>query len=44
MLGKTLILVNINDREWNLNQLLFADDTVLVGDSETLGKGVWEDM
>ncbi len=34
MLGKGLSLVNADSREWNLSQLLFADDTVLVTDSE----------
>ncbi len=34
MLGKGLSLVNANGREWNLTQLLFADDTALVADSE----------
>ena len=34
MLGRRLKLVDGNDNEWELNQLLFADDTVLVADSE----------
>ncbi len=32
MLGRGLILVYADGREWNLNQLLFADDTALVAD------------
>ena len=34
MLGRGLKLVNENDNEWELNQLLFADDTVVVADFE----------
>ena len=34
MLGRGLGLVGADGREWNLNQLLFADDTALVADSE----------
>ena len=34
MLGKGLKLVNGNANEWELNQLLFVDDTVVVADSE----------
>ncbi len=34
MLGRGLSLVNADGREWNLSQLLFADDTALVTDSE----------
>ena len=34
MLGRGLKLVDGNDSEWELNQLLFADDTVVVADSE----------
>ncbi len=34
MLGRGLSLVNADGREWNLDQLLFADDTALVADSE----------
>ena len=34
MLGRRLKLVHGNDNEWELNQLLFADDTVVVADSE----------
>ena len=34
MLGRGLKLVDGNDNEWELNQLLFADDTVVVADFE----------
>ena len=34
VLGRGLKLVDENDNEWELNQLLFEDDTVLVADSE----------
>ena len=34
LLGRGLKLVDGNDNEWELNQLLFADDTVVVADSE----------
>ena len=34
VLGKGLKLVDGNDNEWELNQLLFVDDTVVVTDSE----------
>ena len=34
VLGRGLNLVGGNDNEWELNQLLFADDTVVVADSE----------
>ena len=34
MLGRGLKLVDGNDNEWELNQLLFADDTVVAADSE----------
>ena len=34
VLGRGLKLVDGNDSEWELNQLLFADDTVVVADSE----------
>ncbi len=34
MLHRGLSLVNADGREWNLSQLLFADDTALVADSE----------
>ena len=33
-LGRGLKLVDGNDNEWELNQLLFVDDTVVVADSE----------
>ncbi len=33
-LGRGSSLVNADSREWNLSQLLFADDTALVADSE----------
>ncbi len=32
ILGSGLNLVNVNSREWNLRELLFADDTALVDD------------
>ncbi len=34
MLGRDLGLVDVDGREWNLNHVLFADDTALVLDSE----------
>ena len=34
VLGSGLKLVDGNDNGWELNQLLFADDTVVVADSE----------
>ena len=34
VLGRGLKLVDGNDNEWELNQLLVADDTVVVADSE----------
>ena len=34
VLGRVLKLVNGNDNEWELNQMLFVDDTVVVADSE----------
>ena len=34
VLGRGLKLIDGNDNEWELNQLLFADDTVLAADSE----------
>ncbi len=34
MLGRGLSLVNADGREWNLCQLLFANHTTLVADSE----------
>ena len=34
VLGRGLKLVAGNDNAWQLNQLLFADDTVVLADSE----------
>ena len=34
VLGRGLKLVGGNDNDWELNQLLFADDTVMVADSK----------
>ena len=34
VLGRGLKLVDGNDNGWDLNQLLFVDDTVVVADSE----------
>ena len=34
VLGRGLELIDANDNAWQLNQLLFADDTVVVADSE----------
>ena len=34
VLGRGLKLVDGNENEWELNQLLFADDTVVVADFE----------
>ena len=34
VLGRGLKLLDGNDRDWEMNQLLFADDTVVVADSE----------
>ena len=34
MLSRGLKLVDGTDKEWELNQLLFVDDTVVVADSE----------
>ena len=34
MLGKGLELLSANDGRFEINQLLFADDTALVADSE----------
>ena len=34
MLSRGLKLVDGNENEWELNQLLFGDDTVVVADSE----------
>ena len=33
VLGRGLKLLDGNDNEWELNQLLFVDDTVVVADS-----------
>ncbi|XP_068246283.1 DNA-binding protein D-ETS-6-like [Palaemon carinicauda] len=46
VLGRGLKLIDERDHEWEVNQLLFADDTVLVADSEEkLGRlvKVWKD-
>ena len=34
VLGRGLKMVDGNDNEWERNQLLFADDTAVVADSE----------
>ena len=34
ILGRSLSLVNSDNGEWKINQLLFADDTAVVADSE----------
>ena len=34
VLGRRLKLVNGNDNEWDLNQFLFVDDTLVMADSE----------
>ena len=34
MNGRRLKLMDRNENEWELNELLFADDTVVVEDSE----------
>ena len=47
MLGRGLQLVDGDDNEWELNQLLFADDTVVVADSEKavpVSDRIWEGM
>ena len=48
VLGRGLKLVDGNDNEWELNQLLFADDTVVVADSERkvvpVSDRIWEGM
>ena len=36
ILGRGLILVNVNDSVWKLNHLVFADDTALLAASEML--------
>ena len=35
VLGRGLKLIDGNDKGWELNQLLFADDTVVVADYES---------
>ena len=44
VLGRGLKLVDGNDNEWELNQLLFADDTVVVADYERklVSDRIWE--
>ena len=45
VLGRGLKLVDGNDNVWELNQLLFADDTVVVADSEKavpVSDRIWE--
>ena len=45
VLGRGLKLVDGNDNEWEMNQLLFVDDTVVVADSEKavpLSDRIWE--
>ena len=47
VLGRGLKLLDGNDNEWELNQLLFADDTVVVADSEQavpVNDRIWEGM
>ena len=34
MLGRGLRLVNVESREWKVNQMLFANETALVADSQ----------
>ena len=36
ILGRGLILVNVNDSVWKLNHLVFADDTALLAASEKM--------
>ena len=50
VLGKGLELLSVNDGRFEINQLLFADDTALVADSEpklcrlvTEFGGVWKE-
>ena len=38
VLGKGLELLSVNGSRFEINQLLFADDTALVADSEKLGR------
>ena len=45
VLGRGLKLVDRNDNEWELNQLLLTDDTVVVADSEKavpVSDRIWE--
>ena len=42
VLGKRLELLSANGGRFEINQLLFADDTALVADSEKLGRLVSE--
>ena len=47
VLGRGLKLLDGNDNEWELHQLLFADDTVVVADSEKavpVSGRIWEGM
>ncbi len=44
LLGRGLSLVNADGREWNLSQLLFADDTALVADSERMLRQLVEEF
>ena len=39
MSGRDLSLLNGDDRKWNLRQLLFADETALVTNSEEVSAG-----
>ena len=36
--------MDVNDKEWNLNQLVFVDDTALVADSEERLKQLVEEF
>ena len=42
VLGKGLELLSVNGRMFEINQLLFSDDTTLVADSEKLCRLVSE--
>ena len=44
VLGRGLSLVSAERREWKVNQLLFADDTALVADSEELLRRLVEEF
>ena len=44
MLDRGLSLINVDGREWHLNQLLFADDTALVADSEEILRQLAEEF